>query len=393
MSKLYKEKLQCTGCHGCANICPVQAVTMKSDDEGFLYPIIDEEKCIGCHLCEQVCPIHKSSCASEKTPNAFAAVCTYENIRMGSSSGGVFPVLAEYILKKNGAVFGAVSTEDCKSVEHQVAFNIDENTAQRGSKYLQSRIGSTYKQAEELLKSGKMVLFTGTPCQIAGLYAYLRKNYENLYTQDLICHGVPSPLVWKKYLDEMEKKARKSIKSVSFRNKGRGWKNYSLRVEFSNRSIYCKSLIEDPYLKGFMSDLFLRPSCYECRYKSIGRQADITLADFWGVEKVFPELDDDCGVSLIYVHSQKGKELLDAVRNDFVLKPVDANLGAQYNPAMIKSSRCPERRRDFMADLHNFSYKRLSRKYLQPSVFEKLSLMACRVLRGVLRRIKGYLKK
>lgn len=386
MNKLFSEKSQCTGCHSCMNMCPAQAITMVQDSEGFLYPKIDEDKCTNCNLCRKVCPIHQRLSITEELPSAFAAVCKSEELRMGSSSGGIFPLLAEYILRQGGVVFGAVSTDDNKAVKHCAATTIQENKPQRGSKYLQSYIGDSFQQAERFLKQGKIVLFTGTPCQISGLQLYLRKNYENLYTQDLICHGAPSPAVWKKFVTEMEKQKKASVKEVHFRRKERGWRNYSLELLFSNGHRYSQGLYQDPYLRGFMSDLFLRPSCYQCRNKSISRQADITLADYWGVDTVHPELDDDKGVSLVYVHSEKGKQLLEAIREDVVLIPTDAVRAAQSNPAMTRSAKCPSKRDRFWQQFSKRTYKKLSQQFWEPSAATKFARQLKRFVKRIIRK-------
>ncbi len=383
MSKLFQNKQACTGCHSCYNRCPVGAISMDPDVEGFLYPRIDPKKCIQCDLCLRVCPIYKEPSVSKKEPEAFAAVCNSEELRTSSSSGGIFSLLANEILSRGGMVFGAIQTADCKAVVHAGATTELEQQKQRGSKYLQSRIGTTYREAEAFLEKGGTVLFSGTPCQIAGLYAFLKKDYERLYTQDLICHGAPSPLVWKKYAEEMEQQVGETLQTVSFRNKERGWKNFSLKLTFSDQSNRSASLMEDFYLKGFMSDLFLRPSCYQCKYKSMYRQADITLADFWGVEHLHPELDDDRGVSLVFTHSKKGTELLEAVRHAMNLVSTNASEAIQYNPAMIQSAHCPERRNAFMAHLPKESYKKLYAIFLRPPFLKRIKKRIRQILKHV----------
>ncbi len=386
MNKLYQNKADCTGCHGCYNVCPTGAITMERDEEGFLYPKINQDTCVNCDRCLRVCPINQDTLAKKTDPNAFAAVCNCEEVRNSSSSGGVFPLLAAEILKRGGVVFGAVHTADFRSVEHSAAHTAGEMRKQKGSKYLQSRIGSTYKEVLALLKKGCTVLFTGTPCQVAGLYSFLGKEYENLYTQDLICHGAPSPLVWEKYVTEAAGRMGAAPRAVFFRSKDSGWRNFSLKMEFSQKDTYCKSLSEDPYLKGFMSDIFLRPSCYQCRYKTFARQADITLADFWGVENLHPDLDDNNGVSLVFTHSSKGEELLNAVQSELVMIATDGKRAAELNPAMLRSAKTPERRREFMSKISSCSYAQLYNAFFRPSPFLRMKKKLRRAIKKLLGR-------
>lgn len=277
------QKEKCSGCHGCVNACPKHCITMHPDTEGFWYPQINKEQCIACGLCEKVCPIiRKNESDDHFTTKAMAAINQDEEIRLKSSSGGVFTLIAEEIIKQGGAVFGAAFSEDFKSVHHICVDTVEGLDKLRGSKYVQSRIGDTYKQAKAFLEEGKKVLFTGTPCQISGLYAYLAKPYENLYTQDLICHGTPSPMVWKKYVEYREQKAASKTQRMFFRHKQYGWKTYAVLFEFANNTAYGKTLHEDAFMKVFLSNICLRPSCYACSFKTLHRESDLTLADFWG---------------------------------------------------------------------------------------------------------------
>ena len=281
------DKTKCSGCHACANACPKNCISMVSDEEGFWYPQVNKEKCIDCGLCEKVCPIiHKWQSDDSLTTTAMAAINLNEEIRLKSSSGGIFTLIAEKIIDQGGVVFGAAFSDDFKSVQHICVDNIADLDKLRGSKYVQSKIGDTYKQAKEYLDSGRKVLFSGTPCQIGGLYSYLRKPYENLLTQDIICHGVPSPMVWEKYVEEHERKISSKANKVTFRNKKNGWKAYSVFIGFENRKQYLKEHSADMYIKAFLSDICLRPSCFDCQFKGIKRHADITLTDF-GVYRTF----------------------------------------------------------------------------------------------------------
>lgn len=364
-----KNKEDCCGCYACYNICPKQCITMKIDDEGFWYPDIDKNKCINCNLCEKVCPIINPVKRADSKKIAYAGMNKDEQIRIKSSSGGIFSILAEYIIKNNGVVYGAGFDEDFNIKHKRILYNTDLDLL-RGSKYVQSSIGDIYKQVKNDLESNMLVLFTGTPCQVEGLRSYLKKEYANLITMDFICHGVPSPLVWKKYLEEIKKSKQENIKNIYFRNKDIGWKVFSLKIIFDEK-IYSNNLNNDLFMKGFLQDVYLRPSCYSCKFKKINRISDITVADFWGIENILPKMDDDKGTSLIVVHSEKGKQLFDKLSEKMILNEVDLNEAIKYNPSMISSVKYNEKRNSFFAELNSGKILTdLIRKYTKIS-FEK----------------------
>lgn len=353
------DKSKCSGCYSCENACPQNCITMVSDNEGFWYPQVDEQKCVNCGLCEKSCPIMNKTIDGDIVPSVFAVINKDENVRLESSSGGIFTLLAERIINNGGVVFGAAFAKDFKSVEHIVVDKIEDLYKLRGSKYLQSKIGDAYKLVKQYLKDGKCVYFSGTPCQISGLYSYLGKNYDNLITQDLICHGVPSPLVWEKYVNYCEKKAASKTRRTFFRHKKYGWKKFSLQFVFEDGGKYSQTIYDDLYMRGFLTDLYLRPSCYNCSFKSIERLADITLADFWGVEKISAHMDDDKGTSLVFLHSIKGKTLFDKISDKIIFDSTDLDFAVRANSAMIKSAK-PHRNRDkFFKNLQTFEIDRL----------------------------------
>lgn len=353
-----EDKKQCCGCSACVQRCPKQCIVMKEDEEGFLYPVADKDVCIDCNLCEQVCPVLRQR--EEREPlDVYAAFNKNEEVRMQSSSGGVFTALAESIIKEGGVVFGARFNEDWEVV-HDYVETVEGLSAFRGSKYVQSRIGCTFSQAEQFLKQGRKVLFSGTPCQIAGLKLFLRKEYENLLSVDFICHGVPSPGVWRQYLNEFiahQGNKKKSVFSpskpmflnsirdisrIEFRNKRLGWKKYSFALTLSvpiGHGAKNTVLLSEPYnknifMKGFLADLYLRPSCYVCPSKCLKSGSDVTIGDYWGIQNVKPEIDDDKGICCLLVNSDKGKNILFASMELIGTSFAEV---LQGNPSLIKS--------------------------------------------------------
>lgn len=304
------EKRKCCGCSACVQACPKQCIEMKADDEGFLYPKVHEGDCINCGLCVRVCPIVKSNekvGANNDEVQAYSAYFNDEAIRLSSSSGGLFSAIAQHIIRENGVVFGAAFDDDF--MVHHIAVDTMEGLAKlRGSKYTQSRIENTYQEAKQYLESGRPVLYSGTACQIAGLKSYLKKDYEQLLTIDVLCHGVPSPKVWEIYINEQGETHESKITKICFRDKSTGWKGYSVKLNFENGTEYSQVFNQDAFMRLFLSNVCLRPSCHDCLFKGFPRVSDITLGDCWGVEKHFPEMDDNKGTSVVIVNSQKGEK-------------------------------------------------------------------------------------
>lgn len=284
---------------------------MKADQEGFLYPMVNKALCIDCGLCEKCCPeLHPMD---EHLPLKVAAVINkVEAVRLRSSSGGIFHALAQQVIEEGGVVFGARFDE-----QWQVVIDYAEDMkgveAFMRSKYVQARVEHAFANAKSFLQKGRKVLFSGTPCQIAGLHHYLSKPYKELLTVDFICHGTPSPKVWDRYLHEIIPQTE-GIKDVSFRDKYHSWKNYGFHISYDERdkTVSLQSSFRDnAYMQAFLSDLILRPSCYDCQAKSGRSHSDITIADFWGIETVFPQMDDGKGTGMVFVNSEKGKFVLD----------------------------------------------------------------------------------
>lgn len=376
-----EKKENCCGCHACAQICPKHCITMRADAEGFLYPQVDATACIHCGACEEACPILQSSPEpKDKSPKAYAAINLDEKVRVQSSSGGVFSLLAEQTISKGGVVFGAAMSENQHKVCHIAVETLAGLTALRGSKYLQSEIGTTYLQAREALKSGREVLFSGTPCQIEGLQSFLQKDYPNLFCIDVICHGVPSPLVWDTYLAEQETRAGAPARRTFFRHKKYGWKTYALLLEFSNNKAYERVISDDAFMQAFLRDACLRPSCHACHFKKLNRISDITLADYWGVQNQYPAMDDDKGTSLILIHSEKGQQRMDALRGSLRLQEVPVAQALKPNPAMTQSAKPHKHRQEFF-------------EHLGTMPFDKLVARCCRKPFSFRSTVAGVLRK
>lgn len=314
----------CCGCGACADICPKRCITMEQDGEGFFYPVTDPARCIDCGLCERVCPMQKKPTAQPGEVKAYAAFATEDDLRGKSSSGGLFTLLAEEILSRGGCVAGA-AFDDEFSVHHILVENVRDLEKLRGSKYVQSRMEDTYLCVKEQLQKGRPVLFTGVGCQVAGLKAYLGKEYDNLYTVDVLCHGVPSPKVWSKYVAEQEKNQGSKLKAASFRHKRMGWKKFSMVMDFESGARYAQLIGTDPYMRAFLANICLRPSCHSCRFKAVPRLSDLTIGDAWGIEKHMPELDDDRGASVILINSEKGQKLFDRISSRLVCRQGSLN--------------------------------------------------------------------
>lgn len=355
---------ECTGCYACCNVCPAKCIDMLADREGFFYPRADAARCINCGFCQSVCPVMQKT-EPANTLCAYAAYNKNDAVRSESSSGGLFSLIAEVILQKGGVVFGA-GFDSRFQVKHGCIETVEELNRFRGSKYVQSRIGGTFQQAKAFLEQGRWVLFSGTPCQIAGLKSYLKKDYARLYCQDIVCHGVPSPGVWQKYLDYRRARAGSVISEINFRKKTPGWTRYSVSFTFKNRTEYICGHQEDPMMKVFLSNLCLRPSCYHCKFKGENRLSDITLADFWGIRNILPGMDDDKGISLVLIHSRKGRELFESIKNNIAYQPVEISAALKNNPAAFFSVQPHKKRSRFFKNLNRYDFERLVKKYGDP---------------------------
>ena len=340
-----KNRAECCGCEACANICPKNAITMTRDAEGFAYPKINPDLCIKCGRCDATCPsLNFKETFPDMLPKAFVATHHDKKILRHSSSGGAFTALSEIILREGGVVFGAAFDRKWRVV-HFVARTLDELENLRGSKYVQSQIGDVYRQVRDALKSQK-VLFSGTPCQCAGLKHFLGGDHENLLTADLICHGVPSPALWEYYIDSID--AEHEIAHVNFRSKRISWARYNFEINFNDRDYYADLLDSNLYVKLFLRGLAQRPSCYTCKFKFPNGKSDLTLGDAWGVQNYAPEMLDKRGVSVVFIHTAKGKYFFE--QTNMKAQPVNSYRALASNRHFVTAMVADPRRESFFAD-------------------------------------------
>lgn len=347
------EKEKCTGCGACYNICPTEAIKMETNSEGFLYPVIDKEKCISCGLCKEKCPAISPNFNNALIPDCYAALADDET-RMASSSGGAFSVIANYFLENKGYVCGAAWTEN-NTVEHILINSKEELELLRGSKYVQSDTKKVFLQIQKLLKDNHIVMFVGCPCQVAGINAFLGKEYLNLLTIDLVCHGVPSPKALDSFLKQ--RTSGNNIKSISFRKKQVYKWEHGTVIEFDNKTSYKNPKALCPWFKAFLNILSCRKSCGQCQFAKVPRQGDITIADFWGIGKFYPDLNDQKGTSLITVNNGKGNVYFNTIKNNFIrLQKTTFEQAKAGNWNLIGSSKEHQRRERFfkLLDIYDF---------------------------------------
>ena len=346
----YVDNKICTGCGACVNSCSVQALSYSADQYGFLMPTLSGD-CIQCEKCIKVCPLLNKSKINEGT-KAYAAFSLDAITRKDSSSGGIFTLLANEVLKTNGVVYGA-AFDSTFSVNHICVESDSQLEQLRGAKYAQSDVDHIYTTIQKRLKSGQSVLFCGTPCQVAGLSSYLGQKYDNLLLIDTVCHSVPSPLAWKKYIEyRIQKDETYSLPSaINMRSKHTGWSDYRYSCVFSypDDKHYSSLGYEDLFISLFTQGCISRDSCANCRFKGYDRISDITLGDFWGIWDICPEMDDNFGTSLLLVHSEKGQDFLTSIRNSIRIKEMTLNDSSKYNPAILNST-IPDKNRNYYLD-------------------------------------------
>ncbi|KAF1086364.1 F420H2 dehydrogenase subunit F [Sporotomaculum syntrophicum] len=392
MMLLYERKEECCGCTACMSICPKKAITMIPDEEGFLYPSINHELCIECDLCKQVCPFsdtYKTS-GNYDQPLVYAAKHKDDNVRMNSSSGGMFTAISDYILDIDGVVYGAAFDEKFV-VRHQKAETAEERNKFRGSKYVQSNLIGVFEDIKKELKKERTVLFTGTPCQNAGLRSYLNKNYEKLILCDIVCHGTPSPLIFEKFIRYCGHKNRSSIKEYYCRFKGNGWHSHTEKAVYANGKEDSTSLLSQSYKALFYSHVALRPACHNCKFCNFSRPSDITFGDFWGIEKSMPDFDDNIGVSLLLINSSKGQELFQRISKNLCYRKSNTTDCLQHN--LHTPSQPSPRRNKFWQDYKNKGFEYVLKKYAGYGLVPRLKKTVVKVIKkiGLLHVVKRVL--
>ena len=365
------EKSKCCGCTACMNICPVQCIVMRRDREGFDYPVANPDRCISCGRCDNVCPMSNEPAAI--SPSEVLAARNTDYMK-GSSSGGVFPALAMNVVGGGGVVYGAVMNSDLV-VSHTDAEDMDGVEKMRGSKYVQSELYASFEDVKAFLEEGRKVMFTGTPCQIAGLKSYLGKDYPQLLTVDFACHGVPSPGLWEKYVKALGVKCGIEIEDIRFRGKDRSWRQYDFVMKGGGGEVVIPHQ-KDSYMLLFLQDMTLRPSCYKCGFRSGSSGSDLRLADLWNVTEAAPELDDDKGVSLVLAYTGIGREALYAAQLD--MRKIAPETAYKRNSGFVEVAAVPEKRAEFFKgynsadDLIRYMEGFVVKKYVVSSFYRRL---------------------
>ena len=355
-------KGQCCGCEACYNACNNDAVSMELDDEGFFYPKVNERLCTKCGRCISVCPIIKKKDEIHQNITAYAGRNNNTDVRIKSTSGGIFSVLAEYYINSlNGIVVSASYSDDFKKVYMSEASNISELNSLIGSKYIQARIDKIYCRIRQLLKNGKDVLFVGLPCQVGGLLSFLGVRYSNLFCIDLVCFGVPSPKLWSIYLNEITH--GETTQEVRFKDKTFGWKNWSVKILYGNNKIVLDKKTENDYMKSYLYRLNIRPSCFNCNFKGLERESDITISDCWGIGEKNTRLNDDKGLSAIVIRTDKARRLWANISKQITYEEYNPEVLMQGNYAMFKSVAMNEERDAFFANVKESGFSEAIKKY------------------------------
>ena len=388
-----KEKKKCSGCTACASICPKGCIQMQTDIEGFLYPVVDITKCVECGICERVCPIRNLVIEEQIPQKAYLVQHRNDAVRLDSSAGGAFTAIATAIIQKDGVVFGAAYDERFH-VHHIYVENELDLKKFRNSKYVQSDIGDCFKQVKAFLKGNRWVCFSGTPCQIEGLSKYLGKCYERLLLVDVVCHAIPSPLIWSKYL-EYQKIGEIKTDNIRFRDKYYGYKYSTMSFIQNGKNVYHAGSQQDPMLRAFFSDICNRPSCYECPFKKRYRVSDITIWDCFSVYNFDKMMDDDKGTTRVLCHTAKGVTFIHEIKSMAKCMEVPANQLVSGVKEMYESVKENPQRKLFFADAQRLNSIELFDKYypITLKIKTKTAVRKTLLVTGIYRIIKKYLNK
>lgn len=385
-----KNKEFCCGCENCYNLCPTNCIKMESDYEGFMYPKVDISRCINCNKCSKVCPVDNENFDKNQNKQVFCAWAKDSSIRKKGSSGGIFPLIAYEVINNGGIVFGATYDKNFKVV-HNYADNKEDVKKFFGSKYVQSEIGQSFNKVLHFLLEGKTVLFSGVPCQVAALKEYLRKDYEKLILVEIICHGVPSPKLFSKYIDIIVKKNKSKLIDLKFRDKNEFHYPYGAKFIYENK-IKLESYCTIPYYHGFLSGELSRPICYSCKFSSEIREADITLGDFWGAEKFFDNLELEKGVSVISLNTNKGIKIFNTFRSKVEAIETTYEIAAKGNMNLLRPTPKPIKREGIYEKIYEGNFNSNLKKNLLPKSY--LFHLITRNIKNKNRtRIKSFFRK
>lgn len=388
---LAKDLDLCCGCGACVNICPKEAIVLKENEEGFLYPQVDNDKCISCHLCEKSCFFVsgiKKTTYDNFSHLAYAVQASQDEIRMKSQSGGMFYLISTYILNENGIVYGCKLNENF-DVVHSRASTKEQRDLMCGSKYVQSDTNNVYSQVKNDLLNNKIVLFTGTPCQVEGLIKYLatikESHKDNLYLVDIVCHGVSSPKIWKEYLNEISSQYNERPIKVKFRDKSFGWRGCVSSFEFQK-----EKYISSDYGRIFFNHGAMRMTCFSCKFTNLERVSDITIGDCWGIEKNNPKFDDNKGTSLVIINTARGKKIFEKIKNDAIIVKIDINkyLQPQLREPIVYDQ---ENRKSFWLTYNNRGIKGIINQYGHLKFSKKVKIFLGRV--KIINKAYNFIKK
>ncbi len=394
MISVYNSKKDCCGCTACSNICPLNAIAMEPDEEGFLYPSINEELCVDCGLCKNVCTFQNGYDVQQgfDLPYVYAAKHIDEDVRRTSTSGGAFTAISDYILNNLGMVYGVAFDENMHAAHRRVSTREDRESL-KGSKYVQSDLRDIFPEIKDLLAEGVTILFTGTPCQVAALNKYLDNvKTEKLVLCDFVCHGTPSPLLWKEHIRYSEKKKNDKIVAYYCRSKVNGWHEHNELTIYQDGTEDYESVYAQKHKVLFYSHNILRPACYNCKYTNFHRPSDITIADFWGIEKVQPDFDDNRGVSLFLINSLKGEKLFESIKKD--LNYIRSNITDCLQPQLQYPVSMPLTREKFWKDYYSYGYDHVIKYYAGCNINGKVKQISKKYLKkiGVLDIVRKLLR-
>lgn len=376
-----KDKSLCTGCGACVSVCPKGALSMEKDQDGFYYPKADKLECTSCSLCDKVCPVRKENHFEAEKIRVYAAKNKDSDVLINSSSGGIFSLLSKACIEKGGEVYGAAFDGDGE-ISHMKAETYEEALKFRGSKYVQSKLSGTFLQVKASLEAGKNVIFSGTPCQTAGLRSFLKKDYENLLLVDFVCMGVPSPDIWREYKSEKEREHHSKLVYASFRDKANGWHDYSMRLKFKNGEEELIPKEKDSYLRGFNHLLFIKSSCHSCKFKELNSGSDITLGDYWGIEKLSPDFYSPDGVSMVITKTKKGENAFFSVSDNTEWIKTSLDHAKETHPSMVSSIPPSKNREKFYREFKKEPFSKLVKKLTHDNPIVFLKKTAVKALRA-----------